>query len=566
MHRRGRGRRWVASALAVVTLLSVAGCVGIPTAGSVNTGQLIEDQTDSEFEFVPSGPQQGSSQEEILADFMLAARGPQGGYAIARQYLTPGFADDWDPDAVAVIRTGSPVVGAGLAENSLVYTVSSSAEVDADGRYREHPLAAQSMEYSFVEVDGEWRISAGPNGIVLSRSSFNLVFTEQPLYFFDPSYRYLVPDVRWFPSRSTVGVRTVRALLDGPVSWLQGGVVTTAFPAATTVGTSDSGSSVTVEATLATVDLSREALSASQQDRDRMRQQLVATLGTPNVVMTVGGIELAAPEPGPGGAIVRPTVESAALIGTGEEFGFDTGDGVVPIEGISEKAVALGATAGALSNDQGAAALLAGAGGVYLATPGNEPPVALDLRPGLVAPTIDPFRFVWSAQASSAASLTTFDSEGGQHPLQTSLPADASVISVDVSRDGARLLLYLSTPVGPRLVVAGVLRETDNVPIGLGELLDLPISMLESPIDATWVDDRHVATLTSTGSEMPVTVYEVGGPSASFGQVQQGVSIVGGNGGDEGLRVLNAGEVWRPQGSGGWVSTGSAASFLATKQ
>lgn len=548
-----------------MTLLSVAACVGIPVSGSVQTGGLIDDQLDPEFEFVPSGPQSGSTPEQILADFMQAARGPQDGYAIARQFLTTDFAETWDPDAGVVIRTTSPVVTPGPSDNSLVYTIASAAQVDSDGRYSERPAAAQSMTYSFAQEDGEWRISSAPNGIVLSQGSFNLVFTEQPLYFFDPSYRYLVPDVRWFPSRPTVAVRTVRALLEGPVSWLQGGVVTTAFPEATTVGTSDSGSSVTVEATSATVDLSREALDASPQDRDRMRQQLVATLGTPNVVMTVGGIELATPEPGPGGAIVRPTVEGALLLGTGDAFGFETSDGIVPIEGVSDKVTAAGAIAATLSNDQAAAAILGSDGVVHLATSGDGPALVLDQRPGLVAPTIDPFRFVWSAQAGSAASLTTFDSQGGEHPLQSALPQDASVVSIDVSRDGTRLLLYLSTPVGPRLVVAGVVRETGNVPIGLGELLELPIASAEAPVDAAWVDDRHVATLSSTGSVTSVTVYEIGGPTTSFGEVQ-GVSIVGGNGGDDGLRVLAAGEVWRPQGSGGWVNTGTAASFLATRQ
>jgi hypothetical protein len=561
-------RRVTAAALAAVTLFSVAGCVGIPVSGSVQRGGVIDDQLDPEIELVPSDPTPGASPEEILFDFMEAATGPQEGYAIARKFLTADFAADWDPDAGVIIRTRNtdPVVAPGPIENTLVYTFASSAQVDADGRYSESPLAAQSMAYSFVQEDGEWRISAAPDGIVLSQGSFDLVFTEQPLYFFDPSYRYLVPDVRWFPSRPTVAVRTVRALLQGPVNWLQSGVVTTAFPAATTVGTSDSGSSVTVEATSATVDLSREALGASAQDRDRMRQQLVATLGTPNVVMTVGGIELQTPEPGPDGAIVRPTVEPAVLLGTPDAFGFDSGQEIVAIEGVSEKVTAAGASAATLSNDQQSAAFLASDGTVQLASSGDGSPLVLDQRPALVAPTIDPFGFVWSAQASSAASLTTFDSQGGEHQLQSALPADATVVSIDLSRDGTRMLLYLSTPVGPRLVVAGVVRETGNVPIGLGELRDLSTSSTEAPVDAAWVDDRHVATLSSAGSTTPVTVYEIGGPTAAFGSVISGGSIVGGNGGEGGLRVLAAGEVWRPQGSGGWVNTGTVASFLGTKQ
>ena len=87
------------------------------------------------------------------------------------------------------------------------------------------------------KVGGQWRISELPNGIVLSRDNFENSFSEYPLYFFDPDFRYLVPDVRWFPNCSgTVADRIVNALLAGPSNWLQGGVVTTAFPADVKVG------------------------------------------------------------------------------------------------------------------------------------------------------------------------------------------------------------------------------------------------------------------------------------------------------------------------------------------
>jgi len=86
-------------------------------------------------------------------------------------------------------------------------------------------LANQTLSFSFEEQGGEWRISEAADGIVLSQTSFALAFREQALYFFDPTYRFLVPDVRWFPFRQTIPARIVRALLAGPTSWLQGGVV-----------------------------------------------------------------------------------------------------------------------------------------------------------------------------------------------------------------------------------------------------------------------------------------------------------------------------------------------------
>jgi hypothetical protein len=393
---------------------------------------------------------------------------------------------------------------------------------------------------------------------VLSESSFNIVFAQQSLYFFDPSFQFLVPDVRWFPSRSTISTRVVGALLAGPVTWLRQGVVLSAFPTATTLSTIDISSGT------ATVELSAEARAATPEDRDRMRQQLAATLDVANVVMTVGGIELTTPD-ATSGAIKNPTVESATLVGGPSAFGFDNGGDVVPIDGLSEQVVAAGAVTAVLSSDRTTVASLT-ASGVVVARSGAAEAGVIDGRPGLASPSIDPFRFVWSAQTDSAASLTTFGVDGVEHPIQTTLPEDAQVLSLDVSRDGTRLLLYLATPTGPQLLIAGIVRQqADNVPIALGETFELPAPD-DTPVDATWVDDRTVATLTRVGETSPISLVEIGGPSETFGTVVAATTIAGGNNAAEGLRVLSSdGEIWRPQG-GGWAGTGILASYLGTKQ
>lgn len=543
----------------VAAALVLGGCVGIPTSGGVVTGDIIDDRVEPDFLVLPSGPRPGSTQEEILSDFMLALRGPQSQYAIARQFLAESIADEWNPDAEAIIRTGIPAITPGPAENSLNYTVTSKAVIDGDGRYQETAPAQQTLTYSFVQEDGEWRISEAPDAIVLSQSSFNVVFTEQALYFFDPSYRYLVPDVRWFPARATVTSRIIRELLEGPSPWLQQGVVVSAFPIATSVVSSE------VVSGTATVELSSEALAASPADRERMRQQLAASLDVSTVVMTVGGLEIVTPDDGVP-AVRNPSVESAALVGTEDAFGFDGGEGPSGLGELGAQVVAAGATAATLSNDQQTVAFLSPAG-VSVARAGNGAPLLVDARPELIAPSLDPFRFVWSAQASSAASLTVFGIDGTEHPIATNLPADARIVAADVSRDGTRLLVYLSTAAGPELAVAGIIRQQEsNVPTELGPLLPLPVSA-STPVDATWVSDRVVATVSHGAEASPITIVEIGGPSSPLSQVTDATSIAGGNGGTDGLRVLTPdGALWQPRGSGGWVATGITASFLGTKQ
>ncbi len=539
----------VLAAFAIV--LALAGCVGIPSSGGVRVGPVVEDPDNPEVEFVVSGPQDDATQEEILAGFMQAVRAPQSNFAIARLFFTKEMAGSWDPDAGTLIRSGVATTSIAEAPDTLMYTVTTGALVDSSGRYTEPPAAAQTLSYGFTQESGQWRISMAPPGIVLSRSSFNLVFDERSLYFFDQSYRYLVPDVRWFAKRSNITRDTVSALLAGPSEWLaQAGV--TAFPQATTLD------SVNVQSAQAIVDLSNEVLDSTPTARDQMRQQLVATLGIANVVITVGGTELATPAASGAEAII-PTVESAVLVGTGDEFGFDGGAGIATVPGVSSQVVAAGATAATLAQNKSSAAILSAAG-VSVVSEGTTAATLLDTRAGLIRPSIDPLGFVWSAQRDSAASLLTVEADRTVHALQSGLPADSSIVAMAVSRDGARLLVYLSTPVGPRLAVAGIIRQ-EGVPVRLGQLFDLPTPQ-GAPVDVTWVDDKSVATLSGSGV---ITLVEIGGPTLALGQLDDAVSIAGGQAGTDGLRALADGVVWRSQGSG-WVPTGISATLLATKQ
>ena len=552
-------RRARIAVVAAALALALAGCVGIPTSGGVNDGAIIDDQDSPEFVPLPSDPIPGSSQQQILTDFMQAVSAPQGGYAVAKKYLTTELATTWNPDASAIIRTGGFSVEA-VDESTMVYTFSSRASVTESGQYQEErDSSEQPLTFSFAQEDGEWRISAAADGIVLSQSAFDVAFREQALYFFDPSFAYLVPDVRWFPARQSTSTRVVQALLSGPSSWLQQ-AVTTAFPDATKLG------ELTVESGGTVVDLSTEALSSTSEARDRMRQQLVATLDTPNISLTVRGLEFATPNSTGNRAVVNPFVDAAVLVGAGTSFGFAGDEGVTPIGGLSNQVVAAGAVSADLSSDRQTVALLGAGGVVYAALAGDSEATAVDDRPGLTAPAVDPFRFIWSAQSDSATSIIAFEVDGQPHPIQSGLPADATIVSMDVSRDGARLLLLLETSVGPRLFVLGIIRQ-DNVPIALGEPIELPVGAA-TPLDATWVDDRTVATI-SEGDDAAgiVTEFEIGGPSTSLGRVQGAFAIVGGNGGADGLRTLTAtGDIWRPRGSEGWVSTGIVADYLGTKQ
>ena len=92
-------------------------------------------------------------------------------------------------------------------------------------RCRKEPRRASRH---LAQVDGEWRISKLPDGTAIPEETFKVIYGAYPIYFYDPTFTYAVPDVRWFIKKKTVKSMT-SALLGGPAPYLKGAVVS-AFP------------------------------------------------------------------------------------------------------------------------------------------------------------------------------------------------------------------------------------------------------------------------------------------------------------------------------------------------
>ncbi len=557
----GRARRWWAVVVAVTTLL-LAACVQVPFSGPVEEGGAIEQDVDADFDFLPSGPAEGATQEEILAGFLAATTASQNNYRIARQYLAAAAEQVWNPYAGTLVRSREGVVER-IDDTTLGYSVAVAAEVDGLGRYSAAGDGDQQLEpFRFVEQEGEWRIAGLQDGILISQQAFPSAFGQHTLYYYDPAFQNLVPDLRWFPTRSEVASRVVRALLEPPTSWLEGAVVS-AVPEGTALA-----APVTVSEGVAQVDLTDEILLVDDTQRQALRRQLEASLrnvsGVAGVQLTVDQNPVVVPE-GSGGFEVPPQVDARLLMRTEEGFGFAGGSGVEELGALSTRVIDIGATAVTLGPSRTLAAVLA-PGGVWSVRTGDAAPLLLDGRSGLIAPSVDGFSYVWSTTASGAGGIRATELDGTVHAVEAPIADGDRVVTLDVSRDDARMLLLLDGASGPRLVVAAIIRDAEsNVPVRLGQFEALPIAD-GTPIDAAWVDEVRVAALVSDGEGALAQLHEIGGRSRSLGRPAGAVQIVGGNGGTEGLRVLSAdGTVLEPRGSG-WQSTGRRAVFLAEQQ
>jgi hypothetical protein len=545
---------------AIVALLVLAGCAGIPLDGPVRSVEVGTDEGGGDLVTIAEGPLPGATPEQLINGFLTAQRAPARDYSIARDFLTEEFRTTWSPTS-GVLITSSAVPPTSSSENSFALSVNVVAVVNSTGNYRELQRAeSQQLDYRLeLDSEGEWRIAEAPQGTVLSASQFASTFAPYPLYFYEPQGRYLVPDVRWFPATASRANRIVTELLRGQSPWYANGVLVTAFPADTKL---DQG--VQIAGGTASVDLSNVVAGASRTEQFRMQQQLVASLAlsdVSNVQITVGGLPL---DIGTGEIPEWVLSVPSGVVGDVDgAFGAVSGAGVQRLPGISDRVVSLDLTGATIARG-GAAATVRTPQGVWSLPQAQDDTILVDTRPGLTDPSIDGLGYIWSAQSSPADSIIAFEPDGTPHAIPAPY-LDGSIVSLDVSRDGARLLIAAQGSDGPTVLMVGVLRDGAGVPVALGEPLELAVGS-RPLVDATWVDASTIATLSTAASATTVDLYRIGGRHEALGSLQNGVQIVGGNM-VEGLRVRDSdGRVWRHSSSGGWQATALVVSFLATQQ
>lgn len=559
---RTRLRHLVAAALAAVTIITVSACAAIPTDGPVRAGQTIKDESLSGVDYRPDKPVAGADQTAILRGFIAAGTGAQDDYAIARQFLSSGFAEKWNPRRGVTVRQGNPAVER-VGERELTYTLTASATVDANGEYTQAVRPTSStLTFQFTREDGEWRIAYAPDGIILSPVSFDSVFQQHALYFFDPTYRFLVPDERWFLARSSTSTRIASALLAGPADWLKGSVVSS-FPE----GTQLSLNAVTIDSGTALVDLSSDALRASSQDRARMREQLSKSLASvatvSSVSITVEGATFSVPDTSGSEAVQNPDVDARPLVDHDGAVGYAaTGSGKVAelgngmgdeIAGLDPSSLALSAsgTAAAIGNDDG----------VTVVRGRNH--LRIDATDDLVAPSIDDVGFVWVASSKDTRKVTAYGLGGDPHAVSTTLPK-GELVSFQVSRDSTRALALIETSDGPSLYVMAIVRGSDRTPTTLGSPVRVQAAT-GTAVGAAWVSDSDVASVGQTTTGPDVVRTTIGGQSNTLPKPDgRATAIAGGSGGSMLLRMSD-GSVLQSTG-GGWGTTGVTADVLGIQR
>ncbi len=545
--------------LALALVMALTGCASLPIAGPVRIGPDLVPTTDGDsFYYSPSSPFDGASQTEILNGFIAAGTGPQNDYAVAREYLSESIRSSWNPNQEVLIQRSSPQVVIS-DQDTAELVVDVAATVDADGKYQVTPLGTgRVLEFSFVLEDSQWRLSAVPDATVLIRPVFDVVFSGYSVFFLDRQKRFLVPELRWFPTTPATGTRLANALLGGPSSWLKPAVVS-AIP----TGTRLSIDAVTVENGVALVDLTARALVASRADRSLMKSQLEATLSQlTNVSQVAISIERAMQEivdsdneTGELGVRSLAVVgeEGLELLASSQESIFEAGKNFFGQSELSEIA---------LSGQSGWIAILTDSG--VLRTKGDRPGAEveqIDTRAAIAGIEFDSQEYLWSISRATNSEIIATAPSLEQSIISAPWLTGQSVRAFAIAPGGSKIAMLVQGPSRTRVLVSAVVRNLTGTPIELAEPIEVA-GELADPSSISWIDQITVATVNTASGSTSALLSTIGGTSRQIPALPGTRKIVAAGTSSQLYLLTETGELFSYRGSA-WTPLRQSVRVLA---
>lgn len=511
---RSRALPAVLCAVLMAGLLLLSGCAHLPQSGPVGTSDPLPGaENQMNYSFTPAGPAQDASPEEIIRGFLNAGTGIQDDYATAREFLTEDAAASWNPEARTLVYHEAPTVVPSAQEHQYEVQMEVDSVVDERGIMNRMPAnTSEAVGFELVQVDGQWRISQVPGGSMLETAQFRALFASHELYFYDQSYTYAVPDLRWFLNRSGTAADIVGALMDGPAPYLDGAVRTAFQP-----GSGLSRPSVPVSGGQAKVDLTPQTVeSADPLTRQRMQQQLALTLDGLN---NVSGVEMSVElnpldlgevpenfEP----ATINPGVGSTQVAVADGELVYFEGDATVPVGGLQTETEDGGPVDPAMSLDGTRFAFL-NQDRTRMVSAGTDGSQQLEVEgERLTRPSFDSSGWTWTvdhANGTRIMAVQSADQGDASREISAEWLGDRTVSALRISRDGTRAAIVAGEGDSAHLYLSGVIRDSEGVPRGLGSPVRLEPTV---PVnDVNWVSDQELL-VAATSADSSVEAQTIG--------------------------------------------------------
>ena len=509
-------------ALVVATVL-LAGCASMPTSGPVVTiGQVNAPTPDAGFAIAPRGPQPGASATEIVQGFLDAMQATPVQTTTARQFLSSEFADAWDPQRETITYGdltpphGSTVVSVDLQ---------GANRLDAQGAWQGTVgLSDSQLHFSMVKEQGEWRISAAPNAMIVPQSWFDARFTQVSLYYFDPTGQILVPEPVFVPRGSQLATTLVRALLAGPSDALDG-VARTFLPPGVSAGLS-----VPVDREgVATVDLKGDLGQQSDHALHLMSSQLAWTLRQDDSIhairLSIGGQPVDQSGVSEIPVDTGQTYDPAGYGATDRLFGIAGGAAVTataahltPVPGaLGGRTSALRSVAVAIDAAQGAAVTADGHRLLSAALRSGSSATVRLVGTDLLPPAWDVTGRLWDIDRAASGAVVRVSDGSRMRTVAVPGVSGQNVRRFLISRDGSRLVALVRHSDGDEVVVSRIRSGDQGRVLGAAGAQVISGSSQGVRIrDIGWHSPTSVVTLQQLSGTALIHTFSVDGAVSGF--------------------------------------------------
>lgn len=495
-------------ALLLGTLLAATACTQLPRSGPVTDGSDRGPRVEERgVYFDPPPPRPGDGPEEIVRSFLVAMTASPMQTSIAREYLTQGAAERWNPQQTYVYEG----VSAEADATGVDVRLHDGHRIDARGTWLGRLSEGDSrLRFPVEQEDGEWRIAWTPNALIIPDYQFEQGFRAAQVMWFDPTGRILVPEPVYVAGGDTLSTSLVRNLLRGPAPSLDE-VVRTYLPEGLTATSVPIGPRGVADVQLAGT---MPRLDAEQQDR--LVAQLAWTLrqvpGVRAFTVTTDGEPLTLPggvtefpieqgsEYDPVGLIASPALyaldsEGGLLSGDAGELTRDSGPAAEAAAGWRSLSVdPSGARAAGVTAD-GRSVQVAAIGGQgrtrTIASGGTD----------LLEPAWDALGQLWMIDRSQGGALVLVRDRTAPREVRSRGVTGQDVRNFLVSRDGSRLVAVVG---GDRLVTARVRRDGRGRVTGLTRAVPVDLSSL-GPLrirDLAWRSPTSVSLLFGSSADV----------------------------------------------------------------
>ncbi|MGY1821213.1 LpqB family beta-propeller domain-containing protein [Geodermatophilus sp. SYSU D00079] len=208
---------------AAVVLALLGACSTVPTSSPTVPITQAPTRQDRAVGIEPLSPEADATPEEIVRGFLDAGASRVRGHPVAREHLAPEPANSWSDEA-GITVLGQDYATVTTDAGSVVVTATLVGTIDQRGVFEVGAQEVYTREFTLADVEGEWRITNPPDGLLLLEPDFERLYERRDLYFVDPTGQRVVPDPRYLITGEAQPTVLVERMLAGPSNALAAGV------------------------------------------------------------------------------------------------------------------------------------------------------------------------------------------------------------------------------------------------------------------------------------------------------------------------------------------------------